>query len=400
MRHHITLSITSCLLAALLGAVGCGGPSKAGLEAREQAYGRIDQVNTQISYSQARQSFETGQLRDALDLIQDAVDRYPQSAEYHLLHGRILIELHRLDAARASLEAAIERDDQLHEAHYFLGIVHQRWSEDEEAFAQYQRASELEETKPQYLLAAAESLIALQRYDEAKSLVHHRLRRFEHHPAFRHLLGQIARLQGDLAGAARLYEEASLLQPDDLQLVVEVANAQFAAGDVPGCLDTLRVLEMRGHDFEPQQQLLRARCLVQANRCIYARPLYRALCTEHPHDEILWTELGWLSWMLEDWRGLRDAAEQVTSLNADASRGWLLLAVADRATGQLADAESHLLNAVQCADVEALAWVILARVRMQQGDSSGAAEAMRMASALDEALNDHPLFAGVVGSGG
>ncbi len=317
-----------------------------------------------------------------------------------MLHGRILIELHRLDAARASLEAAIERDDQLHEAHYFLGIVHQRWSEDEEAFAQYQRASELEETKPQYLLAAAESLIALQRYDEAKSLVLHRLRRFEHHPAFRHLLGQIARLQGDLAGAARLYEEASLLQPDDLQLVVEVANAQFAAGDVPGCLDTLRVLEMRGHDFEPQQQLLRARCLVQANRCIDARPLYRALCTEHPHDEILWTELGWLSWMLEDWRGLRDAAEQVTSLNADASRGWLLLAVADRATGQLADAESHLLNAVQCADVEALAWVILARVRMQQGDSSGAAEAMRMASALDEALNDHPLVAGVVGSGG
>ena len=37
---------------------------------------------------------------------------------------------------------------------------------------------------------------------------------------------------------------------------------------------------------------------------------------------------------------------------------------------------------------------------MQQGDSSGAAEAMRMASALDEALNDHPLVAGVVGSGG
>ena len=400
MRHHITVSITSCLLAALLGAAGCGGPSKAGLEAREQAYGRIDQVNTQISYSQARQSFETGQLRDALDLIRDAVDRYPQSADYHLLHGRILIELHRLDEARASLEAAIERDDELHEAHYFLGIVHQRWSEDEEAFTQYQRAAELEETKPQYLLAAAESLIALQRYDEAKSLVLHRLRRFEHHPAFRHLLGQIARLQGDLAGAARLYEEASLLQPDDLQLVVEVANAQFAAGDVPGCLDTLRVLETRGHDFEPQQQLLRARCLVQANRCVEARPLYRTLCTQHPHDEILWTELGWLSWMLEDWRGLRDAAEQVTSLNTEASRGWLLLAVADRAADRLEDAESHLMNAVRCADVEALAWVILARVRMQQGDASGAAEAMRMASALDETLTDHPLVAGVVGSGG
>ena len=400
MRQHFTAIITSGLLAAILGAGGCGGPSKAGLEAREHAYGRIDKVNTQISYSQARQSFETGQLRDALDLIQDAVDRYPESADYHLLHGRILIELHRLDEARASLEAALERDEQLHEAHYFLGIVHQRWSEDEEAFAQYRRAADLEETKPQYLLAAAESLVALQRYDEAKSLVRERLRRFEHHPAFRHLLGQIARLQGDLAGAARLYEEASLLQPDDLHLVVEVANAQFAAGDVPGCLDTLRVLETRGHVLETQQQLLKARCLVQANRCIEARPLYRALCVELPHDELLWTELGWLSWMLEDWRGLRDAAEEVTSLNPAASQGWLLLAVADRAVDALDEAEGNLLKAVQCTDADALSWVILARVRMQRGDEAGAADAMTTASALDSTLAEHPHIVGVVESDG
>lgn len=400
MRHYISVSIMAFLMTSACGVTGCGGPSKAGIEARNQAYGRIDQVNTQISYSQARQAFETGQLRDALGLIEDAVNRYPEAADYHLLHGRILIELHRLDEARTSLDLAIERNDELHEAHYFLGIVHQRWSEDEEAFSQYSRAASIEEAKPQYLLAAAESLVALQRYEEAKKLVHDRLRRFEHHPAFRHLLGQIARLQGDLAAAARLYEEASLLQPDDLQLVAEVANAQFAANDVPGCLDTLRVLEMRGHELQPQQQLLKARCLVQASRCVEARPLYRSLCTQLPHDEMLWTELGWLSWMIKDWRGLRDAAEQVTSLNPEASQGWMLLAVAERAGDALAQAETYLMKAVNCSDAESLSWVILSRVRMQQGDESGAADAMTTASSMDAALAEHPRVVVVVGSGG
>ena len=58
----------------LLGLSACGGPSKAGLEARKDAYSRIDLINTQIGYSQAQQAFETGQLRDSLELIEQKVD--------------------------------------------------------------------------------------------------------------------------------------------------------------------------------------------------------------------------------------------------------------------------------------------------------------------------------------
>ena len=157
---------------------------------------------------------------------------------------------------------------------------------------------------------------------------------------------------------------------------------------------------MRGHELQPQQQLLKARCLVQASRCIEARPLYRSLCTQLPHDEMLWTELGWLSWMIKDWRGLRDAAEQVTSLNPDASQGWMLLAVAERADDALAQAETYLMKAVNCSDAESLSWVILSRVRMQQGDESGAADAMTTASSMDAALAEHPRVVVVVESGG
>jgi tetratricopeptide (TPR) repeat protein len=252
--------------------VGCGGPTNVGLEARKDAYARIDKVNTQIGYSQARQAFETGQLREALELIVEAVDRYPQAAEYNLLHGRVLIELHRLDEARSALEAAIAVNEQQAEAYYFLGIIYQRWSEDEQAYDHYKKACAIDVGRPQYLLATAETLVSLRRYDEADALVHANLRSFEHHPSFRHLLGQIAQLRGDQSVAARLYEEASILQPDNAQLLEELACAQFAAEEFSGCLGTLQILAARQHEFNAQLNLLNARCLVHTNQMLDARP--------------------------------------------------------------------------------------------------------------------------------
>ena len=362
---------------------GCDGPTKAGLESRQDAYSRIDKVNTQIGYSQARQAFETGQLREALELISAAVTRYDQAAEYHLLHGRVLIELHRLDEARSALEAAIAVDGQQAEAYYFLGIIYQRWSEDAEAYEQYMKACSIESSKPQYLLAAAETLVSLRRYDEADALIHGHLRSFEHHPSFRHLLGQIAQLRGDLTVAARLYEEASILQPHNSQLLEELACAQFAAEDFSACLETLQVLETRQYDFSAQLHLLNARCLVHTKRMLDARPIYKQLCKDLPHDAILWEESGWLAWTLEDWRGLRHAGTQASSLAPDSSSGWMLMGVADRAEGNLESAEEHLVQAVSCEDAKPLAWVLLSRVRTQRGNDAGAAEAWSAAAEMD-----------------
>ena len=361
MRRIDIITVLLMLTTSFAG-FGCDGPTKAGLENRRDAYSRIDKVNTQIGYSQARQAFETGQLREALELISAAVGRYDQAAEYHLLHGRVLIELHRLDEARSALEAAIAVDDQQAEAFYFLGIIYQRWSEDTQAYEHYMKACSIESSKPQYLLASAETLVSLQRYDEADALIHDHLRSFEHHPSFRHLLGQIAQLRGDLAAASRLYEEASILQPDNAQLLEELACAQFAAEEFSACLDTLQVLSARQYDFSAQLHLLNARCLVQTNRTLDARPIYKQLCKDLPHDVILWEESGWLAWTLGDWRSLRRAGTQASSLAPDSSSGWMLMGVADRADGKLESAESHLVKAVSCEDAESLAWVLLSRV--------------------------------------
>ncbi len=399
MRKATTNINTLLLSLSLLGLSACGGPSKAGLEAREDAYSRIDLINTQIGYSQAQQAFETGQLRDSLELIEKTVERYPDAAEYHLLHGRVLLELHRLDESLAAFESAVERDEELADAHYFMGIVHQRWSEDEEAYEHYLAATELDDTSPQYLLAASETLVALGRHQEAKALMEGRLRKFEHHPAFRHLLGQIAQLEGDREAAARLYEEASLLQPDDMQLLEELATAQFLAEQVPACLDTIRLLESSEHELNRQMVLLKARCLMQSERYTEARVIYRDLRTSTPNDVHVWEEWGWLAWLLDDHRGLLEAGRKVTVLAPDHAAGWVMLAVIDRANDALESAEGHLETAIGCNDADSLAWVLLAKVRRMRGDEAGAEKAWATAVSLDERLQDGSKVVGVTEGG-
>ncbi len=400
MKLHA--SINSCVLLVLLvaGVSGCHGPSKAGLEARENAYGRIDKVNTQIAYGQAKQAFEVGDLREGLEVITEAVARYPQAAEYHLLMGRILMEMSRLDEARMALESSIEQDEELSEPWYFLGIIYQRWSEDEQSHEHYLRAADLEPDRPQFLLAAAEMLVSMKRYEEADELLVDRIRKFEHHPAMRHLIGQIAALRGDLDRAAQYYEEASLLQPDDMHLLSELAHMNFIAGRIPECLTVIERMEYGGHSIDRHLLRIKARCLMHARRELEARPIYKQLLSDREHDVSLWEEAGLLAWTIEDWRGLEQCGHRVSSLAPTRSSGWTMLAVGHRAAGRHGEAEASLLKAVACEDAQAVSWVMLATIREKNGDLAGSMEAWQSASDLDDSLSEHLRLVDGASSGG
>ena len=390
MPTPITILRFLLVTLSLLVATGCSGPSKAGLQAREDAYNRIDKVNTQIAYGQAKQAFEVGKLKKALSIISEAVQRYPEAAEYHLLHGRILMEMSRLDEGRIALESAIRRDDQLSEPWYFLGIIYQRWSEDERAYEHYMRAADLESSRAQYLLAAAETLVAVQRYDEADSLLKSRIRKFEHHPAMRHLLGQIAALRGDRALAVRYYEEASLLQPDDMHLLSELAHMQFTAGRIADCLTVIERIEVQGGELNRHLQRTKARCLMHAQREVEARPIYKRLLADREHDVQLWDEAGMLAWAIEDWRGVGQCGRRIAALDPDRARGWAMQAAAHRAAGRLQEAEDALVRATACERVDAVCWVMLAGIREQIGDFDGAMDAWQSATDIDDSLLEHP----------
>lgn len=382
IRSIISLALVPTLGAALAVAGGCGGPTKAGLEARAEARDRMGLVNAQLSYDQAKRAFEVGQFDRALREITHAIDRYPHVPSYHLLQGRILLETHRLEQALRAFDTAIETAEQRGgmptpgensqaQAHYFAGIVFQRWSNHEVAHQRYIEAANLDESNAQYLLAAAESMIALEMYDEAHDVIAPRLAYFEHNSAMRHLLGHIALLRGDATHAAHLLAQARLLNPDDPMLVEELAWAEFDAKQFAQCLESLQQLKAMTRIGSGEKRIdlihLEARCLMHLERFIDARNLYMELTRLSPADPEVWIELGAVAWDLGDHRRVAESAVRVIALAPDRYEGYALRGIHAHSQDRIVEAEGYFREASQRAPNHALPHLLLAQALEQRG---------------------------------
>ena len=428
MFNRKTRAGLTVIAMAVVVLAGCNGPTKAGKEAREAANSRMNVINAQVHFDQAKQSFESGQFEKAQREIQRAITRYADAPNYYVLQGRIYLETHELEASLNCFDIAIdmlkgaetldaakteaEKTRQtapsrevitLAEAHYFRGIIFQRWSDDEQAYQCYFKAFELEPTNAQYLLAAAESLIACGEFEQARQLVEERLTYFEHNAALRQLQAQIALLQGDAKKAAALFAEARLLNPDDVGLLEQMMWSQYAAGQYGQCHETIKQLQSTrsrlasraapapgtSRDVEDYSATrtdlihLEARCLNMMGRTTESRELYIELSRQRPADAVVWVELGTLSWELGDFRRVAMCAVQLIALAPDRYEGYMFKGLNERQKGNIEEAVKLFQKAAQCSTDLAMPHLLLGQALEQSGDLTGALAAYQAASQVE-----------------
>lgn len=406
-NNRAAAALLSVVLAAAL-ATGCA-PTKEGIKNRQAASDRMNLVGAQVNYEQSRQLFASGQLDKSLREIDKAIARYPKSGAFHLMRGRILLEQARLEQALASFTLALENDSKLADAHYYAGVVYQRWSDEEQAFTCYVAAHELETDKVHYLLAAAEALTAMGEFERAQTLIEPRLAYFEHNASLRQLLAQIAMLRGNAAQSADLYAQARLLNPDDVTLLEEMMWAQYAAGQYAKCLESAKLLEVSAganrqagasssqrSSSEPRSDIvhLKARCLGMMGRGVEARELYLELVKMRTADTTVWSELGALAWELGDYRTVAQASVQLMSMSPERHEGYLFRGVNERQKGNLQEAvrlfrESCRRVAAARSDPDsgrtltAVPFVVLGQTLEQMQDWAGARDAYNDALKAD-----------------
>ena len=384
-RNHITTSL--CSLIAVTGLVAAGslagcGPTAAGLEARAEAQARLDGVHAQFAYDQAHHEFSVGRFDAAHQHVDRAILGDPENPDAYVLKAKIFLEQHRLEKARQTLEEALDTEPGFAAAHYYLGVVAERWSEREEAYRQYARAFELRNDHAPYLLAMAESAISLGRLEEAESLVDDHLTYFEHDSGLRQLRGQIDSLQGEIDAAVDHYHQARLLNPEDTTLLEELAWMQFEAGMYARCHETLTNIERLTEDVRPDLRHLEARCLTMLQRHSEARNVYSRLTIEQPSNLDVWIEYGQLVWEMGDDRRLAKCGRNVAALAPERHEGYLYQAVVARNAGHLSRAARLLQDACQRAPEAALPHLILG-LTLEELNAPGAADAYRQALRID-----------------
>jgi tetratricopeptide (TPR) repeat protein len=203
-----------------------------------------------------------------------------------------------------------------------------------------------------YILAKAEMLVALDRPEEAVTLLKEKVVYFEHSAAIRDAVGQLLAAQGRYAEAVDMLRQGSILASEDNSVREHLALALYYAGQYREAADVL------------------SRLLKDVTLCGRA-DLYSALgeCQLH---------MGRL-------REARASLETAASLDASSAGVWLSLAKVALRSDDLKRGELSLKKALTLEPGLGEANLVLGYLRLRQGGRLGdALEAFRKASALDQ----------------
>lgn len=336
MHQHLrvfrTYSVSaSMLLLTTAGITGCAGQQgNYTREFKEQAELRVLGFKAGTEFDLARQQYLSGDLDKAIRTIDKSLSMKEDVARSHILRARILIEMDRLENATAALNRALELDPQSVDGNYFSGILYERFSQFDRAYTFYRTASELDPTNSQYIIAASEMLVQVDRRQEAEELLRAHLTRFEHNAGLRQTLGHIALMKGDLREAVQMFSEAALLAPGDAAVLEDLVRAQIAAGEFAEAEYSLRrLVAMQKSGERRDLRHMLARCLIELDRPVEARDLLLELTGDArgANDAPLWIDLANVSMMLEDSARLRQCAARLISITPHQPEGYVLRAM-------------------------------------------------------------------------
>lgn len=339
----VGLAGTSLLLA---GCMGHGQHTTEGLSLAKQ---RMGQLKSGTEFEMAEQQFLAGNLEKAKKTVMKAITLNEKSPKGFVLLGRIYLEEGKLEDARGALAKAAELDAKNVDAQYYQGIVFERFSQFDEAQACYTRAAELAPDNPQYVVAAGEMLVRQGKPAEAEQFLLARQEQFGHNAALRQSLGRLAMLREDYGKAVEYFSEAHRLAPDDLLMLEELMRARVAAGEYRDAEFDLSVL-LKNEQYKSRRDLalLRAQCLMQISRPGEARAILTNLTSgdEGARDLPAWMLLGRACTELNDLPRMRICAGRLIALAPERHEGYLLRALHQKQSGDLAGALRSIDQAV------------------------------------------------------
>ena len=352
-RSLSTWLLTGALCATAFALPACSpGHGKATSQFREQSNARMNAFRAATEWDLAMQQFVNGDLPRALEGVDRSIQLNPEIAKSHLLRGRVLLEMERLEDAVAAFDRSFELDFTNAETPYYRAIVYERLGRTDEALADFALACELDAGNAQYVLAQAEVLIDRGERSAARELLYGARTHFEINAGIRQTLAHIALMDGDEAEALKLFEEASLLAPNDPAVLEDLIRTQIKAGRFADAeINLNRILGIANPKAPARRDLmhLHARCLLELKRLPEARQVYTTLTrgSDGAADIEAWIGLGAIAELLDDNVRLRDIASRLLAAAPDRYEGYYLLAIAQHREGKSEDAVRTLDRAIE-----------------------------------------------------
>jgi Tfp pilus assembly protein PilF len=207
-------------------------------------------------YQMARELQENGRLREAKAHYEQTLQHAPDMLPAHVFLGILLADQHDLPAARTQFEQALKMDPKNAEVHNDLGIVLDEQGDLERAKAELERAVTLD---PKYSLAENNLGMVLAKAGDLKQARLHQERAITLDPQFadaHYQLGTTMVKLADFDGAATHFQQAVRLDPDRHEAYNSLGEVLVKQGKVADAKAQFeQALKIRPHYTVAEQNL-------------------------------------------------------------------------------------------------------------------------------------------------
>jgi tetratricopeptide (TPR) repeat protein len=315
--------VSSFVLAALL--AGCAS-SEQQKTSKEQALDTWNSTRATVLLGLARDQYSSGNFDKCRQTLSEALRMEANNAEIHVLLAKVDIEQGDLEPADAELQTARTLDPKLAEADYLSGVIYQRWQQPSKSLEFYQAAYDKAPTELAYLMAKAETLVAMDRQADALKLLQDKVTYFEHSPVIRDAVGMLLVEEHQYDAAVQMFRRATILTPDDLSIREHLALASYQDGQYADAADTLtRLFQDNTLAQRSDLQLTLAQCQFSMGQAAEARRTAQTACDLDESNSYAWLTLAKISLALGDQHRTQAGLDRALALAPDSDQAYLLL---------------------------------------------------------------------------
>ena len=359
---RFTLLISTCGLLSLASCAQLFPP-----DSHKEARTRWGDVRAKLKYELAAEQFSRGNLDEAGKSLDESLALNPKAPNPQVLRAKILLERGQTAAASEALDIALHNGGDTPETDYLSGLIAQRYNQLDNALAWYQRASQRDSMNAPYVVAVAETLVALDRASEALDLVRSRWTDFEQNTTLRALAGDIYMMLARYEEAADAYREAARMSPEDQRLQYQLGMALAQSNHPEEAATVLTPLVERAEQPEASALAALGRARLTLNQPEVAKPFLKQAAETEQNNARYWALLAQASLASNDLLTARRAAGRAVQVDPAGTDNAILLAYVCCAQRDYPAAIGTLQTVVEKNPTDLLALYLLAQAGAGQG---------------------------------
>ncbi len=251
-----------------------------------------EKVSARARITVAKDLFENGRYEDARTPVRPCLASDPELADGHLLMGKLHYLDGRVGAAQSSMTTAVEYDEDLDQAWYWLGEIAQHNKQPATAMEYYDQAIRLKPVNTDYIIAIVQTYAAQGRYEDALALLEKKMVLLPGDVGLKVTAAELLQRLGKTAQAISAYNRAFLLDPDNMAVAESLAYCYITDeqwSQAIGIFDKIST-SVDGKKKTACLQML-ALCCMNAGEYGRAVTYYNKLSVSQRDNEELWLKM-------------------------------------------------------------------------------------------------------------